>query len=520
MTRDRTDFVVVMDQTETSGVGVYLSPVEDAGGGFDWPTLVDGETAEQRRAAMLRLQEAAVRSTRWLPDLLRVALYEDGSDYDATTVVHWFSIRVSVEVDSAGTASIEVEGKRYKVEPGGEVERSQRKAWAASIRERNRQAARTLQQAGRGIVRVPSSLTGMVAGSMPAAMSMETRRELVRSVASRKSIQVLDQLSGSVKATETRVSVAWSDLARQRLTDHDEQTRRSRKRRPPGPTATLWLERMAKVDSKDLWSGALDLLQYVSTDAVVSLFACCIEACERGGWFAATPATIARHRGIDPARVSAKQRQAFREHLRLWTEASIEVSPIDATPSSKEGVPGMIYERLPLLTYDRTIGLRGVGEVPVYRLHGDLWQSMHAGKAWLFDRAALSLDMRRHDLHWRIYSRLTGRWSLSWSKQAGLRESGGLVRVRLVDLLDGPGVDWRSIRQERGEDALLRRVETALRDLVDWPVRPLLADARLLRGSGKVEAMEVEASPTPALVDALWVPKERKARPKTIGGST
>lgn len=508
------DFVVITNrQTDTSGFRVFLAPMQ-TDDGFAWPDLVEGSTAGERRDGMLRLQEQTIQSNRWLPDLLRVAIYEDGDEFGAKTAVHWYGIRVAVEVDRDGHAFVEIDGKRHRVDPESRQAGDARKRWIGEVRERNRQAARTLLQAGRGIVRVPSTLTGLIAGSLPASMPMEQRRRVVRDAATLTAERIVDQLSGRLKTTKTRVSVSWSDLQRQRLVEFEEKKRKSR--RPPAPTATLWLERQTEVDSDNLWSGALDLLQYVSTDAVASLFACCIEACERGGFFAATPATVARHRGLDPTRMATNQRQAFREHLRLWTEAEIEVSPIDATPSQREGMAGGVYQRLPLLVYDRTIGIRGAGEVPVYRLHPELWNSMQAGKAWLFDRAALSLDMRRHDLHWRIYCRLTGRWSLSWAnpRQDALRKSGGLIRVGLLDLLDGPGFDWRRARQDRGEEALLNRVESALQDLVDWPVRPLLADARLLRGSGRLEDMEVEARPTPTLIEALPVPKRPAKRRK------
>lgn len=515
--------IVRSDPVETGGFVVIAGGVNASGhvtrelGGplgtlWRWPS---GEV----RKRMLQLQDAAVRSDRWLPDILRVAFMmeaENGSE----AVVEWFSIRVAVEIDSDDRAFVDVDGLRIEVIRDGDwsaIDPVERRRWHEAVRQRNRQAARSLQHAGRGIVRVPSSLTGMVAGSLPSTMPMETRRQLVRNSAAVSAEQVIDQLSGRVKATKTRVSVSWSDLHRQRLIDHDTRSSRSR-RKPPAPTATLWLERQAVVDSDDLWSGTLDLLGHVSTDSVVSLFACLIEACERGGWFQATPATIARHRGIDPARMSTKQRQAWREHLQLWTQAEIEVSMLDAKPSKREGMAGGIYQRLPLLTYDRTVGLRGAGEVPIYRLHPELWDSMQAGRAWLFDRTALTLNLRQHDWHWRIYCRLTGRWSLSWGRQAPMRKAGGLIQVSLVDLLDGPGLDWRQVRKERGEEAMLQRVEQTLQDLVEWPGRPLLAEARLLRGSGPVEAMEVEARPTATLIEAFRVPREEK--PKRRGKRT
>jgi hypothetical protein len=503
------DIVVIADPVRSSGYCVL------AAGAFKGAAMAGplGEifagSSEQTRQQLRQLQEAAVRSERWLPDILRVCCLL-GAEEGHGVVVEWFAIRTAVEIDDDGRPFVEIDGKRLPVMRDGGLHETpeERSAWIEEVRRRNQQAARTRLHAGSGIVRVPSSLTGMVKGSLPSSMSMDRRRTLVRNAAEMAAEDVVDQLSGKVERRRTRVSVEWSDLTRQRFMEHAEQAGRKRKR-PPEPTATLWLERQAEVDSEDLWSGALDLLQNISTDAVVSLFACCVEACERGGWFAATPATIARHRGIDPVRMSTKQRQAFRDHLRLWTECEIRVSPIDAKPSSRDGSGG-IYQRLPLLQLDRTIGMRGVGEVEVYRLHGDLWDSMQAGRAWLFDRAALSLDMRKHDLHWRIYSRLTGRWSLSWGRHAALREAGGLVRVRLVDLLDGPGFDWRSVRDERGAEHLLRRVEQALQDLVAWPGRPLLAEARLLRGAGEVETMEVEARPTPMLIEAFRVPRQVK----------
>lgn len=477
----------------------------------DDPVLLDGADDAERRATLARLQEESVRSDRWLPDIVRFRVIEEDADprpYERGYVVVHVAVRTVVEVDEDDRATIDLGGRRIEVSPDGQrLAGETLRSWVAAVRQRNLDARRTLRSSERGIVRVPSTMTGMLAGAPPPAMSMQRRRRLVRAAATMTEDRVVDIVTGAHRPSgRVRVSVAWSDLARERLVDHDDRTGR-RRRGAPGPALALWLDRPAETTSDQLWAGALDLLQCVSSDSVASLFSLIVECCERGGWFAAIPATIARHRGIDPASMSTKRRQSFREHLRLWTEAELEVTPLGSRPMTRAGITGEVYQRFPILTYDRTIGVRGVGEVPVYRLHDELWRSMQAGRGWYFDRAALGLNLHRDDLSWRLYSRLTGRWSVSWRTHPELRRSGGLVRVRLVDLLDGPGVDWRRELRQRGEGPLLSRVERALDELVRWPVRPLLADARLIRGNGPIESMEVEARPTASLVEALGTPR-------------
>ena len=508
MTREDDDIVIETGGMRERGTFscVIMPTVVD--GEPTWTTPAKSQTAGEQRLELLQLQEEAVRSDEWLPDVLNVPVVgDDGRE------VHWFSIRTEIRLDAKSRPFVKIAGERFHVEPLGIRVDGKRddlpvRERIKKIRERNRRADRSRKQSQQGIVRVPSSMASMVPGTLPSSMSMESRRVIVRDTAMMEVDDVIDALADRPGLSRTRVTVSWSDLHKKRLIELDEMA--GKRRRARDPTATLFLERTVDTTEDQLWTAALDLLQHVSTDAVASLFACCVEAVERGNRFAVIPSTVAKHRGIDPARMSSKQRQSFRRHLELWTKAKIQIAPFG---------PGR-PQRIRLFVPDRDIEHRGVGWVEVYRLHEDLWESMQQGKAWLFDRTALAFDMRTQELHWRIYSRLTGRLSINYGQNPQLRKSGGRMRVRLPDLLTDSGFDWKAVRKHRGEAALIERIESALTDLVNWRPRPLFAEATLIRNGRGIEAMEVEVVPPAVLIEAHWKPKARssKKRPaKRIG---
>lgn len=101
-----------------------------------------------------------------------------------------------------------------------------------------------------------------------------------------------------------------------------------------------------------------------------------------------------------------------------------------------------------------------VGDVVM--LNPDLYREIAQGKGLFLDSRYFRFDPYRQDWEMRIYRYLADRWSMSSVKMQS--QGDWTLRLKLSDMLDMAGVDWRTATQGRGrsEAEQRRRVESVL----------------------------------------------------------
>lgn len=182
-------------------------------------------------------------------------------------------------------------------------------------------------------------------------------------------------------------------------------------------------------------------------------------------------------------------------HFDTLCQIVVEVVPTD--PSNTRVFRGRIIlptgEMLDRNDPDREIK---VGDVVM--LNPSLYQDMAKGKGLFLDERYFRFDPYRQDWEMRLYRYLAARWSMS--SVALEKRNDWRIVLKLVDMLDMAGVDWRTATQRgRGEGEQRRRAEATLASLE----RDGLIGSWIIDGDGLKRTTMLSVGVAPTLRAAL-----------------
>jgi hypothetical protein len=167
---------------------------------------------------------------------------------------------------------------------------------------------------------------------------------------------------------------------------------------------------------------------------------------------------------------SKRQRDRVAEHFDTLCKVVVCITPKDGGRTELQGrliVPVLDHVRL-----SETPGVAPLKFDEVVMLNPAFYGDIRKGKGLFLDTRYFRFDPFRDDWKMRVYRCLAAHWSFSSAK---LERSGDwTLKLRLTDLLDMAGVDWKTKTQARetraqsrgrGEGEQRRRLEEELSDL-------------------------------------------------------
>jgi hypothetical protein len=369
------------------------------------------------------------------------------------------------------------------------------------LRERQKQERRLRERAmvrdQQGLMTLPSE-AGQVLG-MPLTKS---GTKASREAKARDLIRVEEQrtpadIRGATRLVGAMVTVELDPDTRASIAE------RKKRKKKKGATLSMALPfDQVRGEEADLVSLAWSVLQWLDTDALLTLLAVMHHAIRGDGDCPAAASVIGHLRGLIGAdgRLDKARRKELDQQLAMLLRVKLKVTPYG----------GEHQDTLPLLVEVGTRTIRGRGEVPLLAVNPRLTHRMLKGRALLMDRRVLGFNAARQEWALRLYFFLSNKWNLGWVGQH-LHARNGAIEVKLSDLLTQCGlVEWRGQVKTRGHQAVLLRVKSALRELEEATGGPLL-HAELVAGD-RVQDSVVRARPSDTLAGELT-----QARSRTIG---
>lgn len=418
---------------------------------------------------------------------------------DGNLVIEQDSVGVTVQVDADGVPFVLLGGHEALRIPvtlahwdEGEDAAAAVSRLAAMVRERQKTQQRLRERAAvrdqQGLMTVPSE-TGQVLGlPMSKSGTKASRLESLRDIVSVEATQSPPDIMGVSRVIGAKVTVELDPVTRS-----DILRKRKRKRKGAVLEYALPFDQV-QGDKADLVALSWKVLQWLDSDALLTLLACMHHATRGDGTFPAAASVIGRERGLVGAdgMLDKARRLELNEHLNLLRTVKLRVTPYGSD----------YQDTLPLLVEVGSRKVRGKrGEVPLLAIQPQLMHRMMMGRALLMDRRVLAFKPRNDHWKLRIYWHFTTRFSLGWVGQK-LHARGGVVELKLPDLLDRSGLrEWRDLASSRGHQEVLRRTRSALRELAEAPGGALM-HGELIDGQG-VEDSVVRARPSDLLAAHL-----------------
>jgi hypothetical protein len=160
---------------------------------------------------------------------------------------------------------------------------------------------------------------------------------------------------------------------------------------------------------------------------------------------------------------AANARQAERVALHFDTLCKVVVQVVPTDPKNTKVFRGRIIIPTGEVVDERDEDAPlKIGDVVM--LNPSLYREMAKGKGVFLDPRYFRFDPYRQDWEMRLYRYLAARWSMS---SVALQKKGDWTQtLRLADMLDMAGVDWRTkTKRGRGEGEMRRRVDAAFAGL-------------------------------------------------------
>jgi len=413
--------------------------------------------------------------------------------------VEWESLPVLATLNEQGVPVVEVGGNEWKVtlrfQKEGTTEDENRQKLVQFIKDRERRQ-RDLHQQERvrhqdGFMSVPSETAQLMSGS--SSQSAKAKRTLP------DRLRVEDVGSGTglpmaKRVTSQRVTVELDPQTIAAALDRPGRRRRKLK------TASLQfpLPHLGRAEGleEELPGLVLRTLQAFDTDCMLTLLAGMHHALRGDGAFPAAPSVIGRERGMigTSGKLDRSRRHALQGHLDTLTRVQLLVTPYGDTE-----------DQIPLLVPAGKRRIRGKGEVQLLGLAPQISHRMRTGRCLLMDRRILAADPQRQEWPLRVYWQVFTQLNLNWVGQRLFEV--GQMRMRLLDLLERAGLDWRSVQRDRGTAGLVQRVQQTFTELERW------------RDGGPLLHAELQLEPSDELRQAVVVVKPPAAMAAQLTGS-
>ena len=434
---------------------------------------------------------------------------------DERLVLEHDSVPVTVEVDAEGVPFVLLGGDerlRLPVYPAhwveGEDALAARERLAHQVQERHKRAQRLRDQAAvrdvQGLMTLPSESGQVLGMPMTRSGTRTARRARLKERMKLELTRSPPSIDGTTRVTGAMVTVELDPKTRSGL------QRQGKRKRAELQLALPFDSVNGRVD--ELPELAWRVLQWLDTDALLTLLAGMHHAIRGDGTFAASASVVGRERGLigGDGRLDKSKRHELEAQLEMLQQVNLKV-----TPYGREH-----QDTLPLLVRVGTRKVRGKGEVPLLAVQPQLMHRMMKGRALVVDRRVLGFRPDREEWHLRIYWWFSSRWSLGWVGQK-LHRGDGMVTVKLTDLLDQAGLQWRDLVRTRGQQEVLRRVRSALRDLEQHRGGPMLHG--VVEEGDTLEDTVVKARPSVVLAGQLTTTRSgtiahlQKVEPKVPG---
>lgn len=401
--------------------------------------------------------------------------------------VEWDSLPVLAKLNEQGVPVVEVGGAEWAValrfQKDGTTEDENRQELVQFIRDRERRQ-RDLHQQERvrhqdGFMSVPSETAQLMSGS--SSLGAKAKRTVPDGVR----VERVDRGTGlpmAKRVTSQRVTVELDPQTIAAALDRPGRRRRKLK------TAALQfpLPHLGRAEglADELPGLVLKTLQVFDTDCMLTLLAGMHHALRGDGAFPAAPSVIGRERGMigKSGKLDQARRRVLEGHLDTLTRVQLLVTPYGSSDTE---------DRIPLLVPAGTRRIRGKGEVQLLGLAPQISHRMRTGRCLLMDRRILAADPQRQEWPLRIYWQVFTQLNLNWVGQRLFEV--GQMSMRLLDLLERAGLDWRAVQQDRGTAGLFQRVQQAFNELERW------------RDGGPLLHAELQLGPTEDLREAVVV---------------